>query len=817
MPTDALIAQSYPTLINGVSQQPANQRLTSQCEAQVNLLSDAARGIVRRPPMEHVALLTGSAAGAAPTGGYKFHTIDRGDGQKYFAIVEDGDINVYDEDGAEVTVTDAATGSPGTYNYLDFNPANYTAEEAFALTTVADYTFVVNRSKVPLMTTTPSARRTNDHEFLLVIKAPTGTASYNTVALNIDTASRNSGGAANTSDGILDDLCTALCATTSPSATTGTGGAPWNDWRFTRVADNVLYGYQFQNSLDTISAEDKWGDTLHTFIGTGPGGEEASVNTFSDLPEKGVDGFIVKVKGDNGNEQDDFYVVYDDSDKVWRETVKPGLYDSFNADLMPHALVYSAGAFTFQSITWAARLVGDTDSAPNPSFIGNTISDVVVHKNRLILVSDENAVGSESGEFFNFFPTTVTTLVDSDPIDIAGTGNTVALWDFAVPYQGNLTLFSSTGGITGELVGSREDTLTIKNARIEERTSYQMSAVRPVVVGSAAYFLLDQGDGTKVYTYTPVDVDRYGADEITSHIPTFLPANIDRMCGSSSRNIIAFLSTKTGYKNRVYVHRFHYFGNDQVMSSWSYWEIDTNAQILGAGWLQSKFYLFIYRQDGLHLEVMDFAKTDEDEGTVGTKLGYRIHLDSLVRVTGTYDAFLDMTTWVIPYDNVTNGGTFVAVKAGAWSGTRGDIITPHPTPVVDGFYAAAGNYTAQAVYIGRSTSWSYGLSEIFVRATSGQVERGRLTGTLALRRGRVVFKDTGAFNVGVASESDTDLYIDAYAAPDAPEELASGTFDFHIGGHSRDARITFYGSDHYPAGFAAFDWEGRYRQHSDQA
>ena len=54
----ALVSSSIPNLINGISQQPAEIRLASQGERQVNGLSSVARGLEKRPGTEHQARIS---------------------------------------------------------------------------------------------------------------------------------------------------------------------------------------------------------------------------------------------------------------------------------------------------------------------------------------------------------------------------------------------------------------------------------------------------------------------------------------------------------------------------------------------------------------------------------------------------------------------------------------------------------------------------------------------------------------------------------------------------------------------------------------
>ncbi len=814
MATDALLELPIPSLINGISQQPSHQRLTSQAESQVNMLSRVADGVAVRPPMEHIKKLTGSIAGGAPTGGRKITKINRGDGQQFLVVLQDGDINVYDVLGNERVVNDNAAGSPGSYTYLDFDTSAFTAEQTFAVTTVADYTFILNRTKVPAMSGTPSAGRAHAHEMLLYITTFPGTAAGSSQTITIGTNSITTAGASgSTTSFMMSSVCTLLTGVSNPNDRTGTGGGDINDWKFTRINDNVLYGYQFQGTLHAVSYSDAWGDQLAKMIVSGTGGEAPSVARFSDLPAAGVDGFKVKVKGTNGNKDDDFWVVYSSTEKIWKETVEPGLYDSFNADTLPHALIYNEGTgqFSFETISWSSRLVGDATSAPTPSFIGNPISDILVHKNRLILLAEENVIASEAGRFFNFWPTTVTALVDSDVFDIAGTGNTVASWKYALPYLGNAVLFSPIGGVFAEVTGSRDEPLTIKNARVEERSYREHKDVRPVSIGSSILYMADRGAYSNVFMWNKEDVEIFVANDITAHVGEFLPTTIDRVFNSTAENIVGFLSAATGYANRIYVYRYHYLGNDQVMSSWSYWEIDTNATLLSADFINSVLYLLISRSDGIHLEKMDFGKTSED-----ALLTRRVCLDSLISVTGVYNGVGNTTSFTIPYNQVSNGGTFKVFMGGSWGGNKG--IEVPVLSSVNGTITVSGNYAANPVFIGRVYTTTYELSQVHVRnaATASSSAKTRIAGRLQLKRGKVVFRNSAGFKVAIRSRESGDFneYSDTFFPADTSIILDKGVFDFDIGGDSRNVRIILQGLPGLPTQFSTVDLEGLFFQHS---
>jgi hypothetical protein len=68
---------------------------------------------------------------------------------------------------------------------------------------------------------------------------------------------------------------------------------------------------------------------------------------------------------------------------------------------------------------WKYREVGDNQTNPMPTFVGYPIDTISFYKNRIVFASRQNVICSQAGDYFNFFASTVITIVDSDPIDLS--------------------------------------------------------------------------------------------------------------------------------------------------------------------------------------------------------------------------------------------------------------------------------------------------------------------------------------------------------------------------------------------------------------
>lgn len=127
----SLVNRAIPNLYNGVSQQPPALRLPSQAQEQVNGLSSVVYGVSKRPPTRHVAKINS----LTNTDSY-VHTINRDVNNKFIVVITNGDLFVYDINGVAQTVN-----FPSGKGYLTAsNP-----RDNFAVVTVADYSFIVNK------------------------------------------------------------------------------------------------------------------------------------------------------------------------------------------------------------------------------------------------------------------------------------------------------------------------------------------------------------------------------------------------------------------------------------------------------------------------------------------------------------------------------------------------------------------------------------------------------------------------------------------------------------------------------------------------
>ena len=775
-----IISSSIPNMVNGVSQQPDTLRLSSQASLQENGFSTVSQGLKKRPPTRHVKRLSGPIVGSA-----YIHTINRDSNEQYEVIISGGDLKVYDLSGVEKTVN-----FPAGKGYLvSSDPAS-----DFRAITVADYTFILNKKIIVQQSTERSTAR--PYEALVVVKSGQFGKNY-TVSINgtvVATVTTPDGSLPEHAAQISTDVIAGSLATQISSS--GTSATAYGSVVYLTKATEFTLG------------------TTDGFNSAAMIGIKGKVQRFSDLPANGhVDGFAVQVAGDVNTDSDDYWVKFDSSGSttgVWKETVKPNELVGFTAATMPMGLVREAdGTFTLKVLSWDNRLVGDLESAPDPSFVGRPIRDIFFYRNRLGLLADEAVILSEAGEFFNFFPTTVTTLLDSDPIDVAASHTKVSILNYAVPFNKKLLLFSSQTQFAVEA----GDLLTARTVSIKPTTEFECSdRVAPVGAGRNVYFAVPRGDfeGIREY-FIATDTDTEDATDVTGHVPSYIPQGVYKIAAALNEDLLCLLTTAE--RNAIYIYKYFWNNNEKLQSSWSRWVFPETDAVLHAEFLQSNLFLVINRADGLYLERLNVAPGDfiEEEP-------YTVHLDRKVIIPASTETF-DGTNTSITLEWQPTDGSYVAVVAKDQPKEAGTII-----PVdVDGAGNASikGDYSDCTLIVGKKYTFRYTFSKLMVRVREGQGQKADTVGRLQVRNMQINYAETGYFQVKVTPYG-RNTYTYTYtgkslglpSATIGSVHLSEGQFKFPVQSQNSTVDIQLISDSPLPCAFMSTDWEGYYVRRS---
>ena len=822
-----VISQSIPNFLNGMSQQTPSQRGINQGQDQVNCQNNIVDGLSKRPPLEYVATLDNTNVFPNTA---KIWSIQRDASNRYLCAFYDNGVKVYDLAGNEKTVS-----YPDGNTYL--NSTNPKSD--FRMVNIADYTFVVNRSIIPAADSTTTAAKLEEfhvyckstnygreykvalkhedwsYEIEVIFQIPTGNdaatdSKYRDTNKVVDILMK--GTSSTHYDATADGIAFKTVRTDTGATLSSTSGlsnfSDINSYFNFEQFDSVIYGKIInQAKTYTISTADGSGNTAMYAI-------KDTIQDFTKLPYYGKEGTIVKVTGDEGDTLSDYYVKFDGTG-VWTETIAPATSLGLNDTTMPHALVNNNdGTFTFKKLEWTDRACGDaTDTNPNPSFVGKTIQNLTYYKNRLGLLSGENLILTENASYFNFFATTVTQVLDTDPIDIAASGTQVNTLKHSVGFNETLLLFSDTAQYKLDHAG---DTISPTTAILNEVSSFEHDdSVTPIAAGKFAYFAQARTNNTAIREYY-ADDDTLTNDglDISVSVQSLMPSNAYQIVSNTVEDCLAILCSDTADSqvipyttssdvtatnaDTMYIYKYFFDGGEKVQTAWSKWEF-SGVKILGGMSVESNIYLFTAEGQTTKLFKVDLRNLKD------ATLGHGIYIDKRTSVTGSYSSVTDLTTLTSPY----------GAKTGLMAVDKTDGADYVLTNTSGSTYTLVGNHTS--LWIGTPFESKYTLSTQYIRENTGRGLLAVTTGRYQVRNIALTYENSGFFTAEVTPEnrSKSTTVMNGYVLGTAGSTigsaaLSSGTIKVPVQCRNTDFTFDIISSSHLPMYIASAEVEGLY-------
>jgi len=551
-----------------------------------------------------------------------------------------------------------------------------------------------------------------------------------------------------------------------------------------------------------------------------PGVIHGSAQTISDLP-KGTtgnavaSGAIYAIVGSETTPFDDYYV-QKQSSQVWLECAKPGITHRLNRATMPHVLkripdpVHADGFwFSFGTPEWTERQAGDSESNPFPSFTGQTLRDVFIHRDRLGFLSGENVILSETSDPFNFFRTSVTSALDSDPIDVSVVaGNGVANLYHAVPFQSALYLAAHSG----QIMLTSEPHMAAKYVKTSPITSYGISPwVRPKLMGESLYFVDDNGEHASVREYFMDDQSTTGAAaEVTSHVEDLLRGRV-RAFAPATRSNCLFFAPDTPDDAALYVYFVRWAGDEKQQSAWARWTLSGVGRIVHIHAIADDVYAVAQTPEG-GCELLRFRMTLTDQPL----------LDRHVTVTPHYQAFGNQTWLDLPYA-LQPGQAVTLLKTGDWPDANAYLSMPAKWSLDNAGtrIVLPGNHAGGRVIVGLDYEHRITLSKALVRDEHGNTV---LVGRNQLRDIEVAYNSAAYFELEIAyhGQQRRETYLASHSGAYTARVLGdsafvlsapvyhSGSRRFPVLGNADNVQISLLNTLPYQCWFQSAQWRGMY-------
>lgn len=554
--------------------------------------------------------------------------------------------------------------------------------------------------------------------------------------------------------------------------------------------------------------------------GIGMGTLYSSVSSISDLPLVCLNGMKLKVKGDVESGADDYYVefVADNLDDkgfslvlgsnqysalvanigqgAWVETVGEATSSGLDNTTMPYSLINeNVNQFLLLPTSFATIQAGDLDTNSHPSFVGSTINNLFFFKDRLGFVSQDRVIMSEAGlgslnlrnrMSYNFYRTTVSTSLDSDPIDVTVSSTKVTNLTSAVGFQENLVLFANNA----QFVLKGGDLLTARTISITPITNFESDvAVEPIPLGSYIYFPFTRGTFTGIREFTVNSTtDNYDAQEITEHVPSYLSNNITSLIGGTAEDIM--FATVSDELNVLYVYKYFWSGAKKLLSSWSKFILPFDIE--GINMFHSELGIVGVKESKTHYVTMPLQSGLTDDG-----VNYNTYLDMRKKQTLSNSSSVQLGFTASVGDRVQvydDEGNILYNQVFSASTSSVTLSSPHTGDVFSGLA-----YTMK-----------YTFSEQIFKAPSGNSKAPSNFVRSQIRNGVVFYNNADKFSIKVTPHlraQSVHEYDNESSFATGELDLADGSFRFPVFTDAQDTVITIENDSALPANFSSAEFE----------
>ena len=437
-----------------------------------------------------------------------------------------------------------------------------------------------------------------------------------------------------TAESILGDLETEIVATSE----------------FTQSEVKIIGNGIYLTNGTNFNATSPTGDLLNVIT--------SECNDIEDLPTQCKHGYVVKVKNSIANEDDYFVKFFGENNRdgpgVWEECAAPGRTTTIDQGTMPIQIVRQAnGTFTVDQIVWDACGVGNTTTVPEPSFIGKKINKMIFFRNRMVMLSDENVIMSQPGDFYNFWPRSAITYTATDVIDLSCSSETPAIVYDGIQVNSGLVLFTKNQQF---MLTTDSDVLSPQTAKINSLSTYNFNIkTNPISMGTTIAFLDNAGKYSRFWEVAkvlregePIVIDQ-------SKVVNKLFDKDLELVSNSRENGIIFFSKKDS--NTLFGYKYFNTSEKRIQQAWFTWELMGTIQHHAV--LDDSLYVVVRNggKDVLQTFPLKYGDNDrevvDDMNTAATSddITYRIHLDNSTLIASssiTYDATNDWTKFNLP-------------------------------------------------------------------------------------------------------------------------------------------------------------------------
>ena len=619
---------AYKSLLQGVSQQLPQERLPGQVSSQVNMVSDPVTNVRRRPGVSVQRAWDWTSSTADNT--LAWFTDIAGARVSILLNTSTGNIRILNEAFAEEASLDAGA-------YLTTSDIT-----KIRTTSVGNEFFLANLAVKPTLNNTSTAQNPANAGFFYIVAGAfsklytvTVKSAVGSHVVSYTTPSGTGAGdaALSTPEYIATQLYNALVALAIASLEVYIDGP----YVFTRRTGGI---------------------TVNSSVGTGfmitsKGGVVTSSGLLPARLPVQADNYIIRV----GSSDTPQYFRYDLASTEWKET---GAYGSpTGITNMPISIYFDGtlNVWALNTVQFEGRFAGDDTSNRAHEFTSTGITGMSTYQGRLILLSGPMVSASASNRPRRFYRSTVTSVLSSDSFEIGSSTNSSAAYEWAIPFQKDLLLFSRA---YQAVIPSGNAAVTPATATVVPTSGHEVdTSCSPVTMGRTLMYSSPKSkDFFGILEMIPSNYtdSQYVSQDSTPHLPKYMAGRCRFAVSSGVASMGVFGPTED--RNALIVHEYHWDGDTKVQQAWHRWLF---KYPVATAYFASDVIVVIFNLSGTVL----MGVIDPRAGTVNELTDRPPFLDLNVDAT-IVDHVITPPSWMIPFIN----DLVAVVPSGATAGER---------------------------------------------------------------------------------------------------------------------------------------------------
>ena len=266
---------------------------------------------------------------------------------------------------------------------------------------------------------------------------------------------------------------------------------------------------------------------------------------------------------------------------------------------------------------------------------------------------------SASNKPRQFFRSTVSSLLNSDAIEVGAGLNSAAAYEWAIPFQKDLVLFSRT---YQAVIPSGNSAVTPATATVVPTSAHETDTTSsPITLGRTLMYCTPKSEdffGAMEMIPSNYTDSQYVSQDSTPHLPKYMGGRCRFAVSSGVASLALFSPSGDPYS--LMVHEYHWDGDNKVQQAWHQW---TFEYPIACAYFASDVVVLAFIQNGNIV----LGTVDPRAGALNASSERRPFLDLNVSAS-IVDNTVTIPAWMLSFDPLIRDKLKLVLVTGALAG-----------------------------------------------------------------------------------------------------------------------------------------------------